>query len=791
MNQWKKICGRSPVAAFLAVAVLLAGPVGCTTVVDVEDAAGERRREPDVVVEQNGDEEPGGEPRPDAAAESWILSQYERALSLYEEGQVQAAGALMVSVREQAEAIQVELPEGFEENYRRIKDVGEGGESEPAHDQGGGEEALLETFGDELRRIRSEEAQTEPAPAGDMQAGEGPVAFGGDGDEHPLYGEMISSLTEADYDQPEFRLPGLLDPELAEEEIILDFNQVDIRIVLETISDITGANFLVDGAVSGTVTLISSSEVKLSEVFRVLESILDVHGWAAVPSDDVIKVLPRGEGVRKHIPTRIGTDPARIPRDDSFATQVMRLQHVDVAEAAPLIEPRMSPDGSLSAHEPTNTVFITDISSNIYQIALMLNQIDLPRAREELVIFPLRYASARSVAEKINTLIESANNAGPRWRTELKILPDARTNSLIVFAVEEIVESIGNLVENLDVPRPEESVNVHVIKLDNADAQEMVDSLSTTVDALTDYDDAEPIHITADVPTNSLIIAASPQDFQVLRTVIGDLDVVREQVLVELRIMEVSQFALEELGFDWATMDAPSEDSVRGLAGTDLGPRRELMTDPFGMTEPGLGAALIKGRQVGAAMRALERHRSVDVLSTPHILTSNHQTASISVVENVPFVRESRIVFEEDRDVIRTFDYRDVGIQLNITPHIGAGGMVRMVIGSEFSKVVEEQEGQLRTSKREADTTVSVESGETVVIGGLIQDDKVILTKQVPLLGSIPLLGRLFRFESEDVEKTNLLIFITPHVLSDMQDLAEMSQRKETETRQQNEDRAQ
>ncbi len=745
-------------ALFMSLALMS----GCATITDeTADLDDRPRREVKVDDEPEAglaEEEAGVEGAADE--ELRLESEYERAMRLYEQGDLRAAKVLMVSTKSQAQESDADLPKGFEEDFQRIIDAesdAEEAEPEPEPDT----RALKEKMEDEY----------------DPEGYE-PIEASAPGDASE-YDELD---LDVEYGQPEFNLPGLLDSEVADEGINLDFHEVDIRVLLETISDISGANFLVDPDVSGEVTLISSSEVKISKVFRVLESILEIHGWSAVPSDDVIKVVPKEEGVRRQIPTRIGSDPENIPRDDSFATQVMRLRHIDVEDAAPLIEPRMSTQGDLSAHEDTNTIFVTDISSSIYQVALLVNQIDMPLKRAELVIFPLRYASSSSVAEKINNLIDAEEISMPGRPSEMEILPDERTNAIVVYAGSHVIESVESLVEHLDVPRPEESVNVHVVELYNADAEEVVDSLSATIDALTDHEDADPIHIVADTPTNALIIAASPQDFQVLSTVVDDLDIVREQVLVELRIMEATQRTLKEIGFDWSTMDMPTEDSVRGVGGTDLGPRRDVGVGAEGirLSDPGgMAAALVKGERIGAMLRALEGRTEVDVLSTPHILTANHQEANISVVENVPFVRETRIVAEEDRDEIRTWDYRDVGIQLDITPHVGAGGMVRMLIGSEFSKVVEEGEGRLRTSKREAETTVGVQCGETVVIGGLIQDDTISTVEKVPFLGSIPVLGHLFTSRSEDVEKTNLLIFITPHVLTDREELAEMSHRKE------------
>ncbi len=765
------------IALLTALSVLSMLTAGCSTA-DKRGVGEERDRE--VKIDEPVDIQDG-----DEIEKMRLLQEYERALRLFEAGEIRAAKVTMVSVRAQAKEKSIELPEEFEEDFRDMMETYSEMHDE---DKSATEEQIPQGSQEEFRKA-AEDVDIQDMP--EAQELISLLKEGKDIDEEYIEGEYSEHYEELgdlgediEYEAPEFKLPGLLDPEMADEKIILDFNEVDIRIVLETISDITGANFLVDGGVSGTITLISSSEVRLDDVFRILESILEVNGWVAVPSEDVIKVLPREKGARRHIPTRIGMDPKEIPRDDGFSTQVMSLEHLDIKEAIPLIEPRMSPEGNLSAHEPTNTLFITDISSNIYQIALMVTQIDLPRKEEQIVVLPLKYASARALADTINSLIESSETESPRWQTELQILPDSRTNSLIVFAEQVIISNVQNLLEKLDVPRPDESVNVHVIKLNNADAEEMVNSLTPTIDALTDYEDAEPIHITSDNQTNSLIIASSPQDIEVLNAVINDLDIVREQVLVELRIMEATQRALKEVGFDWSTMDEPSPDSLRGLSSTFLGPRSGIgMDDGALIGREGIIAALVKGDKIGAVMKALQTNRYVDVLSTPHLLTSNHQEATISVVENVPYVRESRINTDDDRDdLIETYDYRNVGLHLKITPHIGAGGMVRMAIESEFSKIVEEGNGRIRTSERSANTTVGVESGETVVIGGLMQDDKVSVTNKVPLLGSIPLIGHLFQFESDDIEKTNLLLFITPHVLVDSSDLAAISERKKEET---------
>jgi general secretion pathway protein D len=279
---------------------------------------------------------------------------------------------------------------------------------------------------------------------------------------------------------------------------------------------------------------------------------------------------------------------------------------------------------------------------------------------------------------------------------------------------------------------------------------------------------------------------SSPQDYQLVAEMVKKLDVVREQVLVEFQIVEASDNVLKELGFDWATLDQASASSVRGFGATNLGPRVEAASGDL----QGLGIGLWKqvdGKpQIGAILKALENNTSVNILSTPHVLTSNHQEATITVADNVPYVSQSRVTELDPATptAIRTFDFKDVGIILKVRPHV-SGALVRMQIDATFSKLIQgttvTDSETPTTDKREVKTLIAIHSDSTVVIGGLMRDDKEKTVKKVPVLGDLPLLGALFRSQSETVQKTNLLLFITPHVLTDQASLAEMTDRKTQE----------
>jgi len=581
-------------------------------------------------------------------------------------------------------------------------------------------------------------------------------------------------------------LPALDKPGVADKLISVDFNQVDIRIVLKTISEVTGVNFLVDDKITGTVTLISPTRVRLADVYRTLESILEVKGYAAIPSGNLVKIVSRSEAAKRNVLTRVGSDPATIPLNDMIVTQIMPLRYIDAAEANNLIAPLVAVGAHVAVHARTNAIMITDTSSNIHHIAKIIRQFDVPGPKDEISVITLKYASAGVLSDQLATIMEQtdtpANASGRRAQSDpanaaLRILADARTNSLIVLADLSETEVIRGLVKRLDVERPLEASNIHVVYLRNATAEELVEPLSKAVATLSrgaPGAKTDTLEITADASTNALIITASPQDFKVIEDMIAKLDIVREQVLVEMRIVEATEDALMELGFDWATLDEAVANSVRGFGYTDFGVRVDAASGDL----EGLAVGAFKKigpdgtTQIGAIFNALESNSGVNILSTPHILTSNHQEATIVVGENIPYVTESRITESDPATptAIKTFEYKDVGITLVITPHISQGELVRLEIETEFTKLIETAAGMAQgtptTAKREAKTVISVLSGRTVVIGGLMRDDSSTIEKQIPLLGDIPLLGNLFKWKKETVQKTNLLLFITPHVLA-------------------------
>ena len=593
-------------------------------------------------------------------------------------------------------------------------------------------------------------------------------------------------------------LPLLDKPGMADELISVNFDQVDIRIVLKTIGDITGINFVVDDSVSGTVTVMFPTKIRLGDVYKVLESILEVKGFAAVPAGgNLVKVVPRADAAKRNVQVRFGSNPSAIPLNDSHVTQIIPLNYADVGDVSQIIQPLLATGAQMSTYPKTNSIVITDISSNIHHIAKIIQTLDV---KEQMTVFSLNYASAQVLSEQITRILQNSKAASAqvgRSRTAvaidtgMKIMPDARTNSLIVVANAQDTETIERLIKQLDVERPDSANNVHVVYLENAQPKEVAESLTAVLANLRitgALEATQQVQVTADEGTNAVIIAASAQDFKVIEEIIQKLDIVREQVLVEMLIMEVGEDSLTEIGIDWATLDEAVEDSIRFFGATNFGPRVDFLSGNL----EGLAVGAWKGSgsdvRIGAILHALEKESGVNILSTPHITTLNHSKAMIIVGENIPYVKESRITETTDfitPTVIDTFEYKDVGISLEITPHISQGGLVRLEIESEFTKLIEGVTGTSvntpTTAKRQAQTVVSMNSGSTIVIGGLIRDDKVTLEKKIPLLGDLPLVGGLFKFQRDRLQKTNLLMFITPHVMSNQKELEQITENKRNE----------
>ena len=586
--------------------------------------------------------------------------------------------------------------------------------------------------------------------------------------------------------------------------ISMDFDQVDIKVFIKFISELTGKNFVVDDKVRGKVTVLSPSKISVEEAYKVFESVLEVHGFTTVPAGSVIKVVPSVEARQKSVELR--KTPGFVPRpDDRIITQIMPLLYANSQEVRKLLAPMVSKQGVVIAYDPTDTLIITDFQSNIQRLLSIVEEIDVEFQEANISVMPLEYASAENLAEKISRLLESKLKQvkGRRAGPPLRILSYERINMIIVLADRQNTQMVKALVKTLDQPTPKGAGNIQVVYLANAQAEELAKVL-TGLPAKADPKGKQPVlstevRIVADKATNSLVITAKPEEFQVLEPIILKLDIPRKQVYVEALIMEVRATLTMSLGIDWTLADETglplgADDGVvfggSRTSGTSVLDQAGRLTIPSGLTAGVVSfPATIGGitfSNLAALITAAQTDNNFNIISTPQLMTLDNEEATVVVAENIPFsTRVDEGTAVTDR-AIQSLEYRDVGVTLKVTPQINERRFVKLKIFEEISRVVSEttqvSPSQVvlapTTTKRTAETNVQVRDGQTVVIAGLVGDNVDISSTKVPCLGDIPIVGWLFKSETRNTNRTNLLIFLTPYIVATPEEAEEIYRRK-------------
>ena len=577
--------------------------------------------------------------------------------------------------------------------------------------------------------------------------------------------------------------------------VVLNFNDVDIATMVKFISDLTGKNFIMDERVKGKISVYSPSKLSSDEAFNVFTSVLELKGFTIVPAGKVYKVVPIASA--KQAGTRLLTEKDRLPVSDAYVARIIPLERISSQEAVAFLQPIVSKDGYIAAFGASNMLLVVDSALNIQKLMGILALIDTPQKREGAEIVFLKNASAENVANVIREWLggkdRGARPAGQTTQAAIPapgalILPDARLNALIIFGGEKDKEDIKRLIEMVDVTPPTTSSKINVYYLENADATDVGKVLDGLIKG-TPLTPGQPaaagapvqafeggrISVTPDKATNSLVIMASPVDYQNLLQVIQKLDKRRRQVFVQAVIAEVSLDKLKDIGVQWGFVGGAS-DGTSTVAG---------LYDPlnaFSQLFSALGSANFTipdlqgtAANFAAVLKALETKGAVNVLSTPNILTSDNKEAEIFVGENVPFLSQTNLTTGGVSQ--QSIERKDTGITLRISPQISEGEYVKLDIYQEIS-AVKESRGQaqdLVTTKRSAKTSVVVKDKDTVVIGGLIQDRDTENISKVPFLGDIPGLGWLFKNKTTQRQKTNLMIVLTPRIIRGAQELAEVS----------------
>ncbi len=582
----------------------------------------------------------------------------------------------------------------------------------------------------------------------------------------------------------------LLSRPVAAEEVTLNFSDADLVAVINSVSQITGKNFIIDPRVKGKVTVVSSKPLNEDEVYNVFLSILQVHGFATVPTDNAIKIIPDATAKQNSTPL---TNRRSTP-GDQLVTRVLKINFINAAQLVPILRPLVAQQGHLAAYSATNVLIVSDRASNIRRIERIIASIDR-ETDSDIEIIKLKHAFAAEVVRLLTSLNAATTPGQKAVTTGVKFSADERTNSILLSGDKTSRLKYRAIISSLDSP-VESSGNTHVIYLRYADAKNVAEILGNVgreaikaeaKSAVNTKSASTPgsISIQADETSNALVISAPASIFPSLRSVIQQLDIARAQVHIEAIIAEVSLTTSNELGVQWlidggdnrpvlvSQFDSPS---IGGLAtGTE--------TIGSGLTL-GLGDLSNSGLSFITMIRALSTDSETNLLSTPSIVTLDNEEAEIVVGKNVPFVTGETASTDSTGAVtnpFRTIERQDVGISLKVKPQINEGNTITLAIEQEVSTVDETAVAgavDLTTSKRLIKTNVQLEDGELLVLGGLIEDRVVDVENKVPGLGDIPILGALFRSTIKSKIKTNLLVFIRASIIKDPNKARQLSSRK-------------
>jgi general secretion pathway protein D len=594
----------------------------------------------------------------------------------------------------------------------------------------------------------------------------------------------------------------LVQTAIAQENVRLNFVNADLDAVVRAIGHYTGRTFVVDPRVKGTLNLVSEKPLSRSRALAALTAALRLQGYAIVEVGGISRVVPEADAKFQGG----SVDTSKVPRSvrgDQVITQVFRLRYESAANVLPVIRPLVPPNNPVIAYAGSNALVVTDYADNLRRIEKIINAIDVEKAAETQVI-SLKHAIATDMAALVVRLNEQQGRGGqpPDPNERVTVVADPVTNSLIVRSKSAgQIRMVRSLVESLD-KAGQAGAGIYVVPLKNAAAGALAEVLSKIRIDTRDRGSAAQagqagpagtatdagVTIVADEASNSLVISASESVYRKLRGVIDRLDVRRAQVYIEALLVEVQTDQAAEFGIQWISgLENVSDGGTSVLGGTNFGDETQNIGNAAqNLTNlgEGLNIGVIRGEvtipgvgtvtNLNFLARALEKEAGANILATPNILTLDNEEATIIVGENIPVLTGQYVTqgaVSPNVNPFQTIERQDVGTTLRVKPQISEGGTIRLEIYQEASAVedVVTNAGPV-TRKRSLETNVLVDDGTIIVLGGLVQDEVTDGTEKVPILGDIPILGYLFRYDTRRRQKTNLMLFLRPYVIRDSED---------------------
>ncbi len=582
-------------------------------------------------------------------------------------------------------------------------------------------------------------------------------------------------------------------PQQSGGDVQFNFEQADIRLVTQIVGKYTGKKFVVPEGVTGKVTILTQGRIPVEEVYPLYLSMLEASGYTVAERGGVYQVVAMAGGPALASGSGV---------DGGMVTQLIPLKNVNAAEVKKSLEPlvRGGKEGALEVFLPGNHLIVTDTAANVARLKALVEELDKPGSGSTVEVVALKFASAKDVAEqlratfgatdtaanKINRHFEQVAGGTGSLPTDFTVVAAPQANSLILVGMPLQIAETKLIIEKMDVENPNGFGRLNAIFLKYLSAEEASKSLNALLGKAPAADGVavqRDIAIEPSVANNALLVDASPQDFEYVKRLVDRLDVVPQQVLVEVLIAEVNMEQGLDLGVEWFGIDSPDGGGTGGFGRTRYGDSDSMMSLLTEGTFPqGLALGVISGtftgpdgkeyNQIPMYLKAMAGNRDLKILSNIPLWAQNNLEASVSVVENIPILKSSVEGSGSDRDYIQNIERLDVGIKLKLTPHVNPDREIQLDLNPSIESVVEESSESLKytptIAKREVKTTVTIPDRTTVVLSGLIREDTSKIATKVPLLGDIPFLGALFRSTSDVKKRTNLLIFVTPRIVTDM-----------------------
>ena len=582
--------------------------------------------------------------------------------------------------------------------------------------------------------------------------------------------------------------------------IMFNFEQVDVRVFSQVVGGFIGKRYTVAENVKGTLTVISPN-VSRKDAEKLFSAVLESSGFTIVQDGEMNRIV--------HLPERkanmgvIVTDEGKTP-EFGLVTRIMRLNHVSVVEMSKMLELQLSRKDVVSTLEETNHLIITDTVSSVKKIEELVKELDKPGMARTTEVIPLNHANAAELARQLmasfadnpsraqeltNRMAAGTSYANTVSMSVPTIVASTHSNGLVVTGTQRQIQSVKDLIAKLDVPAPSGRSSFNIIALNYIKAVDIAKNISTVVEKFAagngDTSLIRRVAVEAIAESNTLLVNATPEDFKAIEAVIKALDVKPKQVHISVLIAEVSEGDLDKLGVTITALNSPDAVGKNAFAGAtrssadNMGMLSQLSSGMFGQ---GLTFGIAHGSYTDANgnivtdypgvfnIDAIKGNDKVKILANPSLGAQNNVEAEVSVVDNIPITEATITGSGSDRDVIQNITRMDVGVKLTMTPHIIPDGIVQLELEPSIEAVTDKgvsTDYAPTISKRKVKTTVMVEDGKTIVIAGLMRNDKAEIKKKIPLLGDIPLLGWLFRWNSTEEKKTNILIFVTPTVISD------------------------